>query len=175
MYAGDTWVASFWVMASGPPYGAVPIDACTTPSCSVGGSHALGGVYTAATYLPITNISIVVQSFPLGTIGVEAPPTLAPPPTLPPPAVVTAPPAPPPPPGLPILSPIGVGAQVGVASLSLQAAAAGFLAAGFTTISIRNRPMSIAVAALAQKTGPVRSKFEEASAAKDGPSIGRFE
>lgn len=174
MYAGDTWIASFWVMADGPPYGVVPVDACITTYCLLGGSTALGGVYTAATYLPVTNASVVVESFPLGTLGVESPPSVVPPPTLPPPV------APPPPPAilapapLPILSPIGVAAQVGVASLSLQAAAAGFLAAGFTAITVRNRPMSIAVAALAQKGGPVRSRFEEGTS-KDSPSIGHFE
>jgi hypothetical protein len=174
MYAGDTWTASFWVMAAGPPYAQVPVDACTTAYCAVGGSKELGGFYTAATYLPITNITVLVQSFPLATINVESPPTPALPPTLPPPALPPAPPPLPPPPGIPITAPIGVAAQVGVASLSLQAAAAGFLAAGFTTISVRNKPMSIAVAALAQKSGPVRSRFEE-SASKDAASIGRFE
>jgi hypothetical protein len=175
MYSGDTWVASFWVMAAGGPYGEVPVDSCTTAACAIGGSHALNGLFTAATYLPVTNVSLLVQSFPLATIDVQSPPSVSLPPTLPPPAVVPAPP------GLPITAPqpiltlLGVGAQVGVASLSLQAAAAGFLAAGFTTISVRNRPMSIAVAALAQKTGPVRSRFEEASAAKDASGIGRFE
>jgi hypothetical protein len=174
MFAGDTWTASFWVMANGPPYGSVPIDACTTAYCSIGGSHALDGYYTEATYLPVTNVSVLVQSFPLATIGVEAPPSLALPPTLPPPALA------PPPPPIPVAPPtpvgvgIGVGAQVGVASVSLQAAAAGFLAAGFTTVSMRNKPMSIAVAALATKGKPVRSKFED-TVGKDSSAIGRFE
>lgn len=174
MYAGDTWIASFWVMANGPPYAVVPVDACITTYCALGGSTALGGYYTAATYLPVTNLSVVRESFPLGTLGVESPPSVVPPPALPPPVAPPPPPPIPTPAGLPILSPIGVAAQVGVASLSLQAAAAGFLAAGFTAITVRNRPMSIAVAALAQKTGPVRSRFEEGTS-KDNPSIGHFE
>jgi hypothetical protein len=173
MFAGDTWIASFWVMAAGPPYGLVPVDACTTQGCEIGGSHALGGVYTSATYLPVTNVSVVIQSFPLGTLGVETPPAAAVPPVLPP-----APPPPPPPAvGLPaplgLPATIGVGAQVGVASLSLQAAAAGFIAAGFTTISIKNRPMSLRVAQLAGKQKPVRSRFEENIAGKE--AVGRFE
>jgi hypothetical protein len=173
MVAGDTWIASFWVEATGPPYGSVPVDACATTQCSLAGSHPIDGFETSATYLPVTNVSLIVQSFPLATIDVQPPPSVAIPPSLPPPA------APPVPPGIPIVSPspipalLGVGAQVGVASLSLQAAAAGFLAAGFTSISVRNRPMSIAVAALAQKTGPVRSRFEEVGAKDAG--IGRFE
>ena len=174
MYAGDTWIASFWVFADGPPYGVDPVDACTTAYCEIGGSHALDGAYTSATYLPVTNTSLVVQSFPLGTLGVEAPPVAIGPPVLPPPAPVPPPPALAAPAPLPILSPIGVGAQVGVASLSLQAAAAGFIAAGFTTISVRNRPLSLSVAALAGKHKPVRSRFEETSTGKDG-GIGRFE
>ncbi|MGP8071766.1 MAG: hypothetical protein ACLPZM_01360 [Thermoplasmata archaeon] len=173
MYAGDTWIASFWVLADGPPFGVVPIDACTTSYCEIGGSHALAGEFTSATYLPITNTSLTVQSFPLGTIGVESPPTAIGPPILPPPAPVPPPPPIPAPAALPILSPIGVGAQVGVASLSLQAAAAGFIAAGFTTISVRNRPISLSIAAMAGKNKPVRSRFEESSS-KDG-GIGRFE
>ncbi len=173
MYAGDTWIASFWVLAAGPPYAVVPVDACVTSYCEIGGSHALAGEYTSATYLPITNTSLFVESFPLGTIGVESPPTVIGPPILPPPAPVPPPPAIAAPAPLPILSPIGVGAQVGVASLSLQAAAAGFIAAGFTTISVRNRPMSLSIAALAGKNKPVRSRFEEGTS-KDG-GIGRFE
>ena len=173
MVAGDTWVASFWVMADGPPYGSVPVDACSTTYCSLAGSHAIDGFETSATYLPVTNVSFVVQSFPLAVIDVQAPPALTLAPTLPPPALV--PPPIPIAPGLPAPIPtlLGVGAQVGVASLSLQAAAAGFLAAGFTTISVRNKPMSIAVAALATKSGPVRSRFEETSSKDSG--IGHFE
>jgi hypothetical protein len=174
MFAGDTWTASFWILAAGPPYGTVPVDACSTTYCSIGGSHPLGGYYTEATYLPVTNVSVLVQSFPLATIDVESPPSVAPPPTLPPPAVSPAPPAAPIIAPTPIPAPLGVGAQVGVASISLQAAAAGFLAAGFTTVSIRNKPMSIAVAALATKGGPVKSRFEDLTS-KDGTGIGRFE
>ncbi|HLM91092.1 MAG TPA: hypothetical protein VK424_03450 [Thermoplasmata archaeon] len=173
MFAGDTWIASFWVLANGPPYGVVPVDACTTAYCEIGGSHAVAGEFTSATYLPVTNTSLYVESFPLGTIGVESPPTVIGPPVLPPPAPVPPPPPIATPAPLPILSPIGVGAQVGVASLSLQAAAAGFIAAGFTTISVRNRPMSLSIAAFAGKNKPVRSRFEEGTS-KDG-GIGRFE
>lgn len=173
MYAGDTWIASFWVEANGPPYGSVPLDACTTVYCKIGGSSAIGGFYTAATYLPVTNVSVFVESFPLATIGVEAPPANVFSPSLPPPAPTPPPPPIPTPAPLGLLTPVGLGAQVGVASLSLQAAGAGFIAAGFTTISIRNRPMTVAVAALAKKTGPVRSRFEEGTS-KDG-GVGRFE
>jgi hypothetical protein len=174
MYAGDEWLASFWVMADGPPYGVVPVDACTTSYCAIGGSHALGGYFTAATYLPVTNVSVVVQSFPLGTLGVETAPTPPPPPALPPATPGLAPPPIATPAPLGLLSPIGVGAQVGIATVSLQAAAAGFVAAGFTAMTVRNRPMALAVAALSQKKAPVRSRFEE-GATRDAAGIGRFE
>jgi hypothetical protein len=174
MSAGDTWITSFWIMADGPPYELVPVDACTTPSCALGGSQAVGGEYTSATYYAFGAISALVQSFPLASITVQTPPSAPPPPSLPPPPPVPPPPAIPAPAGVPVLTTIGVAAQVGVASLSLQAAAAGFIAAGFTAISVRNRPMSIAVAQLAHKTTPVRSRFEEAEG-KGAAAIGHFE
>ena len=174
MYGGDTWIASFWVLANGPPFGLVPVDACTTSACAMGGSRAIDGHFTVATYLPTGAASPVAQSFPLGTVNVESPPSAAPPPSLPPPTATPPPPAIPAPSPLSIISPIGVGAQVGVASLSLQAAAAGFIAAGFTAITVRNRPMTLAVAQLAQKSGPVRSRFEETMSSRSA-EIGHFE
>jgi len=163
MSGGDTWIASFWIQAAGPPYGEVPIDACTTADCSLGGSTSLGGYFTSATYIPSTNVTIIEQSFPLGTINVEAPPSNVPPPTVPPPPPAVPPPGIPAPAGLPVLTTIGVGAQVGIASLSLNAAAAGFIAAGFGSILNRNKPLSIRVAQLRGKSPPVRSRFEEAT------------
>ena len=172
MMGGDTWIASFWVMAAGPPYATVPVDACTTAGCALGGSHALGGAFTAATYVPATNVTEVVQSFPLATLTVESPPYVAPPAALPAPPPTVPPPALLAPAPLPVLASIGVGAQVGVASLSLQAAAAGFIAAGFTAISVKNRPLSIQVAQLRQKQPPLRSRFEESG---NAGGVGRFE
>jgi hypothetical protein len=164
MQAGDTWIASFWVDAAGPPYGVEPVDACITPSCALSDSQALDGMYTSAIYIPSTNNTVLIQSFPVATIDVQSPPSNVPPPTLP------SPPPPVPPPGipvvggLPILTTIGVGAQVGIASLSLNATAAGFIAAGFGTIMNRNKPLSLRVAQLRGKSPPIRSRFDEASA-----------
>jgi hypothetical protein len=173
MVGGDTWIASFWVQAAGPPYGTVPVDACVTTDCSLGGSRSLNGFYTSATYLPAVSITVVTESFPLATLDVEAPPSSVPPPTLPPAPPPVPPPALPPPPGLPLLTTIGVGAQVGIASLSLNAAAAGFVAAGFGTITVRNKPLSLQVAQLRGKQSPVRSRFEADSASK--APVGHFE
>ena len=173
MVGGDTWIASFWVLAAGPPYGTVPVDACTTTDCSLGGSHALNGFYTSATYLPAVSVTVVTQSFPLASLDVQSPPSSVPPPTFPPPAPPVPPPPLPPPPGLPVLTSIGVGAQVGIASLSLNAAAAGFVAAGFGTITVRNKPLSLQVAQLRGKPALVRSRFETDSASNT--PVGHFE
>jgi hypothetical protein len=178
MYVGDTWQVSFNVLANGPPYTTVPVDACVAkPSCAIGGSTSVDGYYSAATYLPVTNHSVIQESFPLAELTVEASTGLAPPPTAPPPP-------PPLPPGLPIISPVGTPALVGVgipqgvgvANAALQATAAGLLAAGFIRITQRNRPISVAVAAIAGKPGTVRSRFEGStpSGSKDS-GIGRFE
>jgi hypothetical protein len=173
MSGGDTWIATFWALAAGPPYGVVPVDACSSTDCALGGSHALNGLFTSATYLSTTNLTVVTESFPLASLDVQSPPSSVPPPTLPPPPAPVPPPALPPPPGLPVLTSIGVGAQVGVASLSLNAAAAGFIAAGFGTITVRNRPLSLQVAQLRGRTGPVRSRFEPTS--WSDRTVGHFE
>jgi hypothetical protein len=99
------------------------------------------------------------------------------PPTGPPPNV--PPPPPPVPPGFPILTAapvpvvqqIGVGNNVGVANVSLQATAAGFLGAGFMRVSMKNRPIAMKIAA---KAGPQASKFDVEGARK-GTSVGKFE
>jgi hypothetical protein len=172
MYVGDSWTASFNVIATGPPFAVVPVDACTTTNCRAGGSGAVDGVYTAATYVPYTNNTVITSSFPLGQVTVESTPAI----TLPP---VTPPPPAPPPPGIPVAAPtplpviqnIGIGNNVGVANVSLQATAAGFLGAGFVRVTVKNRPIAMKVAA---KSGAMSSKFDAGLASKDG-GIGHFE
>lgn len=171
MYVGDAWTASFNVVAGGPPFANVPVDACITTDCRAAGSDAILGYYSSASYLPASNDSIVTQSFPLGTVRVVATPAELvgtappPPPPAPPPfAIPTAPP-------LPVVQQIGVGNSVGVANISLQAAAAGFLGAGFMRVTIRNRPIAMRVAA---KSGSFQSKFDS-GALKRESSVGRFE
>jgi hypothetical protein len=172
IYIGDYWTASFNVIATGPPYASVPVDACITTDCRAGGSNAIGSLYTSATYIPYTNVSVVSQSFPLGVVTVQATPPVAPPPNVPPPP----PPVPPPfaipaPTPLPVVQQIGVGQNVGVANVSLQAAAAGFLGAGFMRVSLKNRPIAMKVAA---KSGSFTSKFDK-EAGKADSGIGHFE
>jgi hypothetical protein len=175
MYIGDAWSVSFNVIVAGPPYTTVPVDACTTYSCKVAGSHSNEGEFTSASFTPITNSSSQTESFPVATLLVEVSALSA---------IGVAPPPPPPiaPPGfglgLPatvsIQAPIGIGAQVGVANIALQATATGFLAAGFIRVSQRNRPISMAVAAMAGTQKFKGSKFDQAKSGESGHSIGRF-
>ena len=173
MYIGDYWTASFNVIATGPPYATVPVDACTTLDCKAGGSGAVLGLYTSATYVPYTNNTVDTQSFPLGTVTVQVTPPTGPPPNVPPPP----PPVPPPfaiptAPPLPVVQQIGVGNNVGVANVSLQATAAGFLGAGFMRVGIKNRPIAMRVAA---KAGPQASRFEAGKVGEKGGGVGHFE
>jgi hypothetical protein len=172
MFVGDTWTASFNVIAVGGPFRTVPVDACTTAQCHAGGSTAVDSLYSAATFVPYTNNSLVTESFPLANLNVELTPGLGPagvapppPPPVPPPFAIAAP-AP-----LPVVQQIGIGNNVGVANISLQAAAAGFLGAGFVRVQMKNKPVAMRVAA---KSGPMGSKFDAASAKKGG-GVGHFE
>jgi hypothetical protein len=175
MYVGDLWTVAFNIVAVGPPYATVPIDACTTVTCRAGGSTSVNGVYTWANYRPPTNTSTVTASFPLAQVAVE----LTPPPTGPP---VAPPPPPPVPPGIPILqapavpvvAPVGTLNTIGVANISLQATAAGFLGAGFTQVGLKNRPIAMKMAALSGKMKE-GSKFDSAKTRDQGTGIGRFE
>jgi hypothetical protein len=174
LYIGDSWTASLNVVNSGPPYGTVPVDACLTVECRAGGSAAINGFFTWAAYRTASGTSTVYQSFQLAIVNVGL--------TATPPGGTTLPPPPPPPPpglpisiapALPIITPIGTLTSVGVANISLQATAAGFLGAGFVRVSNKNKPIAMRMAAL---TGKVTSKFEKAQegSGKSG-GIGRFE
>lgn len=175
MHLGDVWSMSFYVVANGPPYSTVPVDACILkPVCQQAQSSAEGGTYTWASYIPVTNKTVVTLSFPVAQVEVMAAEVPAPPPPVPPPA-----PPPPPPfaipvgPPVPVVQPIGVGAQVGLGSVALQGVAAGFLAAGFLRVGMKNRPISMAVAA---KSGVnPTSRFEKGQMEANQPGLGRFE
>ena len=174
MYVGDSWTASFNVMANGQPYALVPVDACVTVECRSGGSGSVNGLYTAVTYVPYTNNTVVTASFPLGQVTVQAAPPVAltsstppPPPPVPPGfPIVTANP-------LPVIQQLGIGNQVGVAQVSLQATAAGFLGAGFIRVATKNRPIAN-VNVRAGATKNFRSKFEGGPDTQGRPGVGRF-
>ena len=172
MYLGDVWTVSFLVYATGPPLATVPADACTTNFCKAGGSKALSGEFTWATYIPSSNNTVVTQSFPLAQINVEGLPGVPAPPTPPPPP----PPVPPPfaiaaPAAVPVLTALGISAQVGVASISLQAIGAGLLGAGFIRMATRNKPIANPVLAGKQKKSG--SVFDSQSSSRGG--VGKFE
>ncbi|MCI4332060.1 MAG: hypothetical protein L3K19_09505 [Thermoplasmata archaeon] len=176
LHVGDRWTAAFNMVATGPPFGEVPVDACVTLNCRVAGSGAVDGWYTSATLSPQVGGrtgAIQSYSFPVAQVWVDY--------GLPSVGSPTLPPAPPAAPGaapivvgplVPVAAPASVLANVGVANVSLQATAAGFLGAGFVRVSLKNRPIALRVAA---KAGPVRSKFDSHSGPEGGPGVGRFE
>ena len=176
LYLGDVWSASFYVMATGPPYTAVPVDACTTTGCLAAGSGPVAGLYTKANYVPPSNSSVLNQSFPVAVVTVQSPTSPSAPPILPPTL-------PPPIGGLPVLTPaplpvpaaVPVLAQLGIANISLQATAAGFLGAGFMRVGVKNRPIALRVAALSKAGRAEGSRFERASAPGSTAGVGRFE
>ncbi|MCI4318646.1 MAG: hypothetical protein L3K23_00735 [Thermoplasmata archaeon] len=173
LYVGDTWLASFNVVNAGPPYGFVPVIACASVACKIDGSAPVGGYYSWAAFLPGNSTTLTYLSFPPAQVHVlEA--TAAPLP-------VTGPPSPPVlPPGIPLPLPTPAPVIVptltvigqGVANFSLQAAAAGFLGAGFMRVGMKNRPIALAVAA---KSGFKGSKFDRAKADGASAGVGRFD
>ncbi|MCI4330944.1 MAG: hypothetical protein L3K19_03755 [Thermoplasmata archaeon] len=172
MYVGDLWTASFNVVAAGPPYATVPIDACITSTCAVAGSGSAFGTYTSASFVPDVNDSATTISFPVATVLVE----LAVSPT----GTTTLPPPPPPfptstlaaPPAIPVLQSVASAAAntIGVANISLQAAAGGFLSAGFTRVVVRNREVAMRIAA---RVGPM-SRYDRPTS-EQTTGVGRFE
>ncbi|MFI5419293.1 MAG: hypothetical protein ACHQ2Y_10460, partial [Candidatus Lutacidiplasmatales archaeon] len=74
MYIGDQWTATFNVIATGPPFARVPVDACITFDCKVAGSNQVDGVYSWDTFVPYTNNTVLTESFPVAQINVETTP-----------------------------------------------------------------------------------------------------
>jgi hypothetical protein len=130
-------------------------------------------VYSALTYTLPNSTSRIVQSFPLAEVTVLGPTFAGPPPTVPPPPPLF-------PPGIPIviapatpvLVPTITAVGQGIGTVSLQAAAAGFLGAGFMRVGMKNRPVAMRVAAMSKKAD---SKFEKESRASAASGVGRFE
>ncbi|MCI4339749.1 MAG: hypothetical protein L3J73_00565 [Thermoplasmata archaeon] len=171
LYVGDAWTASFNVVNTGPPDSLDPVLACTTVTCRAAGSGAISGLFSSASYFPPNSTVLQSLSFPLAQVKVIGEVVGAPPPLIPPPS-------PPIPPAFPIViapvtpvliaTPTAVGQGIG--TVSLQAAAAGFLGAGFMRVSLKNRPIAMKVAA---KTGPQVSRFDAEKNRKD-TNVGRF-
>jgi hypothetical protein len=143
LHGGDTWTASFNVIALGPPYRTVPVDACTTAPCAAGGSGPVGGTFTATRYFGPAGGDLVQQSFPIALIRIiYGPEASVPSGTPPPPAGILPAPVPPGLPLAPAPAPLPV-SPTSIASLSVQALGAGFLGAGFTRVAMKNRPVAV--------------------------------
>jgi len=172
LYVGDSWTSSFNIVNTGPPYALDPVLACDTIPCRASSDGGpINGIFSAATYDPPNSTAAVTDSFPLAQVHVIGPAALSAPPIAPPAA-------PPVPPGIPIVTapatPVLVATPTligqGIGTLSLQAAAAGFLGAGFMRVGMKNRPIAMKVAA---KSGAFVSKF--GGGGTEGAGVGRFE
>ncbi|MCI4351418.1 MAG: hypothetical protein L3K15_07900 [Thermoplasmata archaeon] len=173
LYVGDTWLASFNVVNAGPPYGIVPVIACVTTSCKVEGSTAVGGFFSWTDFYPGNTTQLRYLSFPPAQVHVlEA--IAGPPPVTVPPSAPIVPPGIPLPvaPVTPVVVPTLTVVGQGVANFSLQAAAAGFLGAGFMRVGMKNRPIALAVAA---KSGFKGSKFDKSAGEASAAGVGRFD
>ncbi len=159
---GDTWSLTFESRAFGSPFGAVPVDACTTEVCHAQGIGMVDGWETGLSFTPYDNQTRVSVSGPLGTVTVLPPTT----PTTPPPSV-----APPPPPigvGTPLPTPspsVPTPAPTPVASpsvaqnlllgsgVSISSLAAGVLGAGVASATIRRTGQRVPIAMRARAAG----------------------
>ncbi len=172
------WSASFEVTVLAPPYGDVPVDACTTFACLTAGSSALFGNYTWIRFDPYGNGTSETVSLPVAEVLVESP--LAPSGT---PAVSAPPPAPelPGPPGgiVPVPIPPGpssVAAPPGAGPVlpALAPVGAGAIAAGFTRMRVK-RKVAMGVAATSGALVP-GSRGPKKDRTNDGRARGsRFE
>ena len=171
MAPGSRWSASFDIVSVSPPFGQIPVDACVTSACFLAGDAARSDRFTSANYVVTANGSLVAQSFPLAQVRVLVPANLI----APPPPPVPPPPAPPPPPLFLAPSPPATppAPPTPPPALSVQAATAGILGAGFLRIQLR-RPIGVRVANLSRAGGPTPSSFEAVDL-KGRPPIGRFE
>lgn len=172
LVVGDSWTVSFNIVAAGPPYRAVPVDACTTTACGAAGSGSIDGLFTAATYTVPNETGTVVQSFPVAVVTVALGSSPLPLPTAP----VAAPPLNPPALPLPIPTsipnPVLLLAVVNtpIGSLSVQPIAAGLLTGVLTRTMVRQRAMAIAHAVPLAKPPTATSTGEPA-----GPQLGHME
>jgi hypothetical protein len=170
---GDTWTLSFNIVNTGPPYRTVPVDACVSSGCTSLGSGAVGGQSTSAVYTVPNETGVISQSFPLaqvlvltsGNIAITPPPPSAPPavpPTVPVPIPSTI--------SNPVLVVVTISTSLG--TFATQPAAAGLLAAVFTRVMVKQRPMAVAQAQMSG-AAVAASKFDGGT--PKGPGVGRME
>ena len=179
LYSGDSWTASFLLVATGPPYNQpVPIDVCGMVTCTLAESLAFGAPRSSMTFVPATSSLTFAASeslsFPLAEVTVLTIPGETSSPSLP---------GPPPPNGVPPPQPIPIGGPISLPSggvvaaasasgLSLAEVAAGILGAGFARVVIQRRAIATRVAMnVAGRARP--SRFD--SSVPDDPRFGRFD
>ena len=152
LWQGDEWHVSFNVVATGPPFGTLPIDTCDTTLCFERGAGVDLGTFSSFSFGVGNGSSGALDSFPLDTVTVlppqiQSPPTpTSAPPSIPPPTSPPLPistPSPLTPVPLPIIVPIASVAVV--SSISLTAIAAGIVAAGAARAVIAERAQRLAV------------------------------
>ncbi|HZY92885.1 MAG TPA: hypothetical protein VFG07_08995 [Thermoplasmata archaeon] len=149
LFLGDEWSASFYVAVNTPPPAQVAVDACTTVVCMVDGSSSVVANLTEFRFDPYGNSTIRGVSYPPALVAVVPIPSTqsGPPSTSPPPPPGLGPPVPTPPSPVaspvPVSSPIALLTSAGGTPLSLQATAAGLLAAGFSRVALRPEPQAM--------------------------------
>jgi hypothetical protein len=180
MYAGDVWTASFYLVATGPPFDTpVPVDSCVTTACEQNGSMPVGTLFSAVSFEPsfatYPEPPLATISFPPALVIVDGTSTQTP---------VTSVPNPPPPPGpglpapspvpspFPVSLPISVAGTAVATAISVPAIAAGIMGAGLARVVLQRRAV-----AQGQPVGnvvrPTRSAFDEDR--PTDPKVGRFD
>ena len=179
LYVGDLWTVEFGITVAGPPYGSVPVYACTTTECLARGSDSVEGRFSAVSFFPLSAGPEQNDSLPFANITVDppripsggsSPPVTNVPPTgqapIPLPSPVTLP--------SPVVLPTPILAivVVGVPAVSVTAAAAGILSAGFARAAIQRRAISVGQPVGNAVRAP-RSAFEPERGTD--VAVGRFE
>jgi hypothetical protein len=179
LYVGQLWTVAFNITAAGPPYGSLPVYACTTGPCLAGGSGTIGARFSCLSFQPLAAASEENDSLPYANITVD-------PPRIPPGGssspTTNVPPPPPPPTGLPnpvttpspvlIPTPVLTALAVGVPTISISAAAAGILSAGFARVVLQRRSVAVGQPVGNAVRGK-RSAFE--GERPTDPTIGRLD
>jgi galactose oxidase-like protein len=180
LYVGQTWSVKFSINVAGPPYGSVPVYACTTGLCLASGSATIDGSFSCVSVQPLAAPSESNDSLPYANVTVDPPRILPPGGSSAP--ITTVPSAPPPPTGLPgpvilpspvsIPTPVLVALAVSVPTVSISAAAAGILSAGVARVILQRRAVAVGQPVGNAVRGK-RSAFED-ERPSDG-KIGRFD
>lgn len=179
LYVGNEWTIGFGITVAAPPFGAVPIYACTTEPCLAGGSGTVGNAFSALEFEPYGPGSVRDESLPFANITVEPPLSPSQESTVP---SGSAPPPPPVATGVPtpvsvpapvtVANPVIVATLLGTPAVSLAAVGAGVLGAGFARAAIMRRAIAQGQA-VGTVVRPRRSSFEPAQ--RSDPTAGKWD